>query len=204
MNPETMEWLDKVGQRALCKRETLWTTYWLAGYCCQFGIPGDFVECGVFAGVQVAAMVKARQDFGDEKLRWIHALDSFDGIPSPTDEDGAEGPVLEGQSRCTVDQFEQHFLEWGTASGDLVLHPGLIENTAEELAGDGKRSIALLRLDADLYSPTKAALEVLRPLVVPGGWIIVDDYSLPGCKQAVDETCSPMEMAPLYWQVGQK
>jgi hypothetical protein len=203
INPETLEWLHTVGQRALCRTQTLHTTYWLAGYCCEFGIQGDFVECGVFAGVQVAAMDRARKDFGDELQREIHALDTFDGIPDGTKEDGDVGKVLAGESRCTREQVIGHFEEWGCDLESIILHEGLIEDTAPALAL-GVESIALLRLDADLYSPTKRALKYLLPLVVPGGWIIVDDYSLPGCRQAVEEVCEPGKMAPLYWQVGQK
>src|SRR5262249_24121409 len=52
------------GPRALCNPWTLATTYWLTRMVIDQGTPGDLVECGVFAGVQVAAMARACQDAG--------------------------------------------------------------------------------------------------------------------------------------------
>jgi hypothetical protein len=47
--------------------------------------------------------------------------------------------------------------------------------------------IAVLRLDGDWYESTKCCLDNLYDNVVNGGWVIIDDYQLAGCKQAVDE-----------------
>ena len=48
--------------------------------------------------------------------------------------------------------------------------------------------IAVLRLDTDWYESTKAELEVLWPLLQPGGWLAVDDYfTWAGAQKAVDE-----------------
>ena len=48
--------------------------------------------------------------------------------------------------------------------------------------------IALLRIDADWYEPTKCILENLAKYVVPGGLLIFDDYyTWEGCTVAVNE-----------------
>ena len=47
--------------------------------------------------------------------------------------------------------------------------------------------LAVLRLDADLYSSTMVALEHLYPKLSPGGFLLVDDYAVPACRAAVDE-----------------
>jgi O-methyltransferase len=48
-------------------------------------------------------------------------------------------------------------------------------------------SLAILRLDGDLYSSTMDALENLYPKLSPG-YLIVDDYGAIGmCKKAVDD-----------------
>jgi hypothetical protein len=48
--------------------------------------------------------------------------------------------------------------------------------------------ISILRLDTDWYESTKIELEILYPLLEPGGVLIVDDYGhFEGAKKAVDE-----------------
>jgi O-methyltransferase len=49
-------------------------------------------------------------------------------------------------------------------------------------------SLAVLRLDGDLYESTIDVLRPMYPKVSPGGFVVVDDYfSWPGCRKAVDE-----------------
>ena len=48
--------------------------------------------------------------------------------------------------------------------------------------------ICLLRLDTDWYESTKKELNVLYPLLVENGILIIDDYGdMLGCRKAVDE-----------------
>ena len=49
------------------------------------------------------------------------------------------------------------------------------------------KQLALLRLDGDMYSSTIQVLTQLYDKVSPGGYIIIDDYALPGCRKAVDK-----------------
>jgi hypothetical protein len=45
-----------------------------------------------------------------------------------------------------------------------------------------------LRLDTDWYESTKIELEILYPLLEPGGILIIDDYGhFSGARKAVDE-----------------
>ena len=47
--------------------------------------------------------------------------------------------------------------------------------------------MSLLRIDVDLYSSTMDALTLLYPKLVPGGFVIIDDYGfLPCCAEAVE------------------
>jgi Macrocin-O-methyltransferase (TylF). len=48
------------------------------------------------------------------------------------------------------------------------------------------QSIAVLRLDGDLYESTMDTLTHLYPKVSPGGFVIVDDHgAFPPCAEAV-------------------
>ena len=52
--------------------------------------------------------------------------------------------------------------------------------------------IAFLRLDTDWYESTLKEMQVLWPRVVPGGYVVLDDYlSWQGSKQAVHEVLGP-------------
>jgi len=48
-------------------------------------------------------------------------------------------------------------------------------------------NLAVLRLDGDMYESTIQALDLLYDKVSWGGFVIVDDYHLGPCKQAVTD-----------------
>jgi hypothetical protein len=70
--------------------------------------------------------------------------------------------------------------------------------TNREVAS-GIEEIALLRLDADLYSSTQDCIQTFYPLVSHRGWIIVDDWHLAGCRKAFHETVG--HPRPGYFQL---
>ena len=198
-----MQPLEIIAARALSTVETLRATYGLAKMLIQQHIPGDFVECGVFAGSQVAAMAKAIVDTG-ETGRKIHLFDSFVGIPKAGPKDnvirplvgGTDGElVTSGVSVCSSADVQAHMTDWGVPEGLLVYHEGWFQNTVPA-AQIGP--IALLRLDADLYESTLVCLNHLHPKVVKGGWCIADDYVLDGCREAVNQFLGG---SPIYWVV---
>lgn len=212
--------LDQIAAAALSSRETIQTTYDLARLAIERGVPGDFVECGVFGGAQCAAMAKAIEDAAayrdhpQAKRNWagarrVHLFDSFEGIPAPGPHDeGWAHPI--GTSACSLEDVKSNMRQWGVPDELLVWHPGMFESTlggeidqlgcvswpAERL--NRVKQIALLRLDGDLYESTKVCIEHLYPLVSTGGWIIVDDYALPGCRKAVDDFMKGYP--PIYFQ----
>ncbi|MEI7782589.1 MAG: TylF/MycF/NovP-related O-methyltransferase, partial [Planctomycetota bacterium] len=73
----------------------------------------------------------------------------------------------------------------------------------------GVGPIAILRLDGDWYASTRICLEHLYDLVVPSGFVIVDDYgTYDGCRRAVDEFIAgrgldvqlqPVDSDCVYW-----
>lgn len=177
---------------------SLWATYHMTLGVLQAGVPGDLVECGVFAGVHPAVMARACEDAGQQ--RPIHLFDSFTGIPSPTAEDGAAGKSIEGKAACSSDAVREHLERWGVKA-ELVYHEGLFARTMPQ-ANIG--AIAVLRVDADLYASTQVVFDHLYPKLSCGGWCCVDDWGLAGCRQAVLEALPQEAMEPVYWQKGAK
>ncbi len=223
----TKEWLDDVAQSALCSRVTLQATYDAACAVIRNGVPGDFCECGVWAGANSAAMARAIMEplhyYEDEKraaqslkLQWptrrVHLFDSFEGIPpaGPHDTEYLEAGHPGGLSKCSIETTRQQMKAWGIPDELLVYHPGwFADSVADALMGPVHASqrrpglqlgsIALLRLDGDLYESTKESLRLYQ-LVSVGGIVIVDDWTLSGVRKAMTEYFgAPGAPGPVYF-----
>ena len=156
------------------------------------GIQGDVVECGVWRGgnIMMARIVSP------ERKCWLY--DTFDGMTMPDPDldvkpDGWRAIdryhlKINGGTKwaaAPIEEVQESFKALGLEENCIWVR-GPVEDTL--LSGDLPRSIAVLRLDMDWHSPTKIALERLYPLLVPGGFLIIDDYGhWLGCKKAVDD-----------------
>ena len=210
--PRTTEhdWIDKyVRMSAYCRAEVLYATAALTSKIITSGIKGDLCECGVAAGAHPAVMhYVQRQVFGNllDRYRMIYMFDSFQGIPKPTVEDipteehvgidirGCVGHELAtpgviestGVTSVSVAEVQTRMARWGALPQHLYYAVGWFQHTVPETAPK-IGSLALLRLDGDLYESTKVCLEHLYPKVTPGGFVIVDDWRLAGSRRAVEE-----------------
>lgn len=152
-------------------------------------IPGDFMEAGVCQGGAAIFMRALQVSHGQEKRR-LWAADSFQGLPKPLSQPDMDlgrdfsepcTPVL----AFSLEGVRDNFLRYGLLDEGVVFLPGWFAETLPALRVE---KLAILRLDADYYESTKVALENLYPRVVPGGFVIIDDYgSFPSCRKAVDE-----------------
>lgn len=186
---------------ALSRRDVRWSTYYNARQLLDLDIEGDFAECGVFAGAQIAMMYRAMADSG--KRRKIHLFDTFTGVPesgSVHDEDTA----IFGEAACSIDYVKQYLESWGVESGVLVFHEGRVEDTLPKLT---PFPISFLRIDCDLYGGVKAAFRYLYPSLVERGICVLDDYAFHGVRQAFveyfghdAEEPGPGTISPLTWQ----
>jgi len=153
----------------------------------QRGVPGDFIETGVWRGGAVIFMRAALAAYGDETRRvWV--ADSFAGLPPP--EAGVEadrGDVHHGYETLAVplEQVQANFARYGLLDDRVRFLKGWFKDT---LATAPLDRLAIVRLDGDMYGSTMDAIRPLYPKLSVGGYLIVDDYGVvPGCKQAVDE-----------------
>lgn len=163
-------------------------------------VNGVYVECGVAAGAQIIAMCAAAPD------KTIYAFDSFEGIPLPSNRDNQMPgikqlsieeqkrlpdpgkQVLESSGATVVSEkdFVDHLKNSGVDYSNVKIVPGWFEHTVR-LLGNLNVRIAILRLDGDLYNSTFECLKYLFPRVIEGGYVIIDDWELPGCRAACDE-----------------
>ena len=155
-------------------------------------LSGDFVECGVAAGHSSLIAALCLQSAGHAG-RDMYLYDTYQGfcfnLDDEKDMDGKSIREYDLSQYCTehttVDSVLNKILSSGIDSSRVKPVVGLVEDTIPKVTPS---SIAVLRLDVDLYEPTLHCLQHLYPLLVEGGYLIIDDYGhWQGCRQAVDE-----------------
>jgi hypothetical protein len=186
-----------VRDHTMCSIQRLDNMYRLAKSVEQKGLVGAIVECGVWKGgcAGVAAAVVREAGY----RRFVHLFDSFEGLPEPGSEDGAEAAaysggvssgVLKSTGKCIGTRGEVEDLLFNKLSIDrakVSFHVGWFQETLpKDHAAIGP--ISLLRLDGDWYDSTRVCLKYLYPMVVSGGYVILDDYGhWEGCRKAFEE-----------------
>ncbi|MEE8507788.1 MAG: TylF/MycF/NovP-related O-methyltransferase [Myxococcota bacterium] len=159
-----------------------------------FGVPGDFVECGVWRGgaAFLVADLLRRAGVSDRKV-WL--FDSFEGLPRPERVDGeaavryageAQSPDYHDNCRASLEDVKK-----GAAELGLIPHTEFVKGWFEESLPahrDRIGPIALLRIDCDWYSSVRCCLENLFHQVADDGLVVFDDYyTWDGCTIAVHE-----------------
>lgn len=173
----TMVGLKRLGNLRYCLEQAL-----------ADGVPGDFVETGVWRGGAsiFARAVLAAHEVADRTV-WL--ADSFQGMPE-VNRDQYPGDHAMNLHKCNdvlgvpLEQVKQHFAAYGLLDEQVRFLPGWFRDT---LPTAPVRRIAVLRLDGDFYESTMDALVHLYPKLSPGGFAIIDDYLLPGCRKAVHD-----------------
>jgi hypothetical protein len=146
-------------------------------------VPGDFVETGVWRG-GAAIMMRAVLAAYEITDRRVFAADSFEGFPaqSAADTNFTVGGVSD--FAVSLDEVKANFARYGLLDGQVVFLKGLFADTLPKAP---IKSIAVLRLDGDLYESTRDGLALYGKLSA-GGALIADDYFLfEGQRKAIDE-----------------
>lgn len=142
-------------------------------------IPGDFAEVGVYKGDSARAIHHMDPE------RTMHLFDTFEGFPEK-DLRVETGEAATYTVRNFADTSKEKVLKIIGEDRHVVFHKGYFPETTEGL---GNHVFALVNLDADLYAPTRYALDFFYPRLSPGGVILIHDYThkWDGIKRAVDE-----------------
>jgi O-methyltransferase len=206
---ELTEIIKKCRPYTMTSNERLYQLTLCVKYIEENGIKGDFVECGVWRGGSILAMIETLKMMNVRNRR-IHLFDTFReqdifATNAPTDDDEP--------FRCTLDELKATLerdgedmsvnlddvrdlmKETGYPEENIVFHVGRVEETLPKAVID---SVSLLRLDTDWYDSTKVQLETLFPRVTTNGVVIFDDYGFwKGHKKAVDEYLEETGQKPL-------
>ncbi len=150
---------------------------------------GDLVECGVWRGGACILMRAILAVHGD-MTRSVWLADSFAGVPSPDKDNYAADENLRLDLQADVLAVSE-----ATVKANFRRY-GLLDDRVRFLVGWFKdtlpiapiKSIAVLRLDGDLYESTIQALDMLYPRLSVGGYCIIDDYhAISACRKAVTD-----------------
>lgn len=153
----------------------------------QKGIPGDFVECGVWKGGSVMAMALMLMELDAERDIWLY--DTFAGMPPPQGIDGKRAGQKWARAEddwcfASIEEVKENIYATGYLKGRFHFVKGMVEDTVPATTPE---KIALLRLDTDWYSSTAHELTHLYPRLSSGGVLFVDDYGhYRGARKAVD------------------
>ena len=177
-------------------------------------IAGAFVECGVWKGGS-SMLASENCRLHPTILREFYLYDTFEGMSPPEDIDKnfngesanalMESASLQKESSNVwaigpIDQVRENMVTSGVPSERLHLIQGDVEETIRPNTGPAE--IALLRLDTDWYRSTKHELTHLFQRIVPGGFLIIDDYGhWAGCRKAVDEFFQGFHPRPFFHRI---
>ena len=176
------------------------------------GVPCDFIETGVWRGGSCIFMRGILAAYG-ERDRKVWVADSFEGLPPP---DAEKYPVdaagiafhLYPQLAIPMEEVQANFRSYGLLDDQVVMLKGFFKDTLPHAEID---KLAVLRLDGDMYESTMDALTNLYSKLSDGGYLIVDDYAIPACSEAINDfreaygITDPMEVIDwtgVYWQKG--
>lgn len=173
------------------------------------GVPGDFIETGVWRGGASIMMRAVCAAYGNTD-RTVYCADSFEGLPPPNPTeypaDTNDQHVTYDELAVSVEQVRANFASYGLLDDQVAFLKGWFKDTLPPLSNP----FALIRLDGDMYESTIQAIEVLYPLLSPGGYVIVDDFgAVEGCRQAIadyrnthgiDAEISTIDWTGVWWQ----
>lgn len=211
--------IARVRDRTMIAYPALLSLWNQVRHCEATGVEGAFVECGVWKGGVGGFLALANLHYGSTR-RPIHLFDAFDDICEPDPKVDGERALREverfsGRATSTLSgrmqpltgvydhlggpgdaEAVQHFIanELGYGLANTHIHKGWFQDT---VPGADIGPIAILRLDGDWYESTKICLDHMYDAVVPGGFVIIDDYgTYEGCKKAVDEFVDSLSDKP--------
>jgi hypothetical protein len=140
---------------------------------------GHIIEFGVHRGGNVLFMAHVARVLRPGVR--IYALDTFSGMPE-TD------AAVDAHSAGDFEDADLAGLrERASEAGleNIVFCEGLFEDTAPGALRDAG-AIALAHIDCDIRSAVAYGYEVVRPFMVPGGYIVFDDATVSSCLGATE------------------
>lgn len=151
-------------------------------------VKGSVVECGVFRGFGLMSWAKLSAMLEPENLtRRIYGFDTFAGFPSVHEKD-ASRVAMPHEGALRADSYEElqsliaeydrdRFL--GHVDKVHLVRGDITQTVPAFVAEHPHLVVSLLFLDADLFEPTKVALQHFLPRMPRGAIVAFDELDNP-------------------------
>jgi len=150
-------------------------------------LPGIIMEFGVWWGANLAFFESLRAVYEPYNFtRKIVGLDTFTGYTPPQNKDGKSDFVTEGAYSVSTgyERYLEKLLDYHESENSLsqVKKTKLVKGDAGQkigqyLAAHPETIISLAYFDLQLYEPTKACLQAIKPHLVKGSIIAMDELN---------------------------
>ena len=175
-------------------------------YQLAINTPGDIFEFGSHYGASTSILNNLKRIYEPNSIRRIHTFDTFNGFENIDEEDEGSSEVTNqvGDFKPQIVNYEK-FLEKilllhesldssVSNKSSFSLNKGLIEKTLPKFFEENNSVfISLAIFDMDLYEPTLNSLEVIKPHLLNGSYLVFDELlgyeQFPGESLAV-KNCS--------------
>lgn len=196
MDDDACRTIELVKPFTMTSVERIFTLCKSVEYVVHHDIPGAIVECGVWKGGSMLAVMDTLNRL--TQVRDLYLFDTFEGMSDPTefdrdyrDVDAVDQLISTKRETSLVwaysplDEVKDNLSRVNYQSERINFIAGKVENT---IPANAPEQIALLRLDTDWYESTRHELEHLYPRLSVGGVLIIDDYGhWKGARKAVDD-----------------
>ena len=171
--------------------------------------PGSIIEVGVYRGASLFTWSKLLETFCPaDRTRLVYGFDHFMGLVNHSSEDkGKAGRSAPGKERWKAPvEHVRELVDLHNDDGMIagvervrLIEGDVLETLPRFVTDNPGLRVSLLHLDADLHDPTRAALDFVYPLLVPGGIVCIDEYGMvpwEGEASAVDRFLDTLERRP--------
>jgi hypothetical protein len=147
-----------------------------------YDLPGDIVELGVFKGSGIATWIKFLQIFDANSNKKVIGFDLFDSMNTVVDSYENKDAMKVVYSKVdptdlTVDNVDAKLSNINQDKSKYILVKGDVCITTRSFIDENPGfRISLIYVDLDLGEPVYASLMNLWDRLLPGGYIIFDEY----------------------------
>lgn len=186
----------------------------LVGRVLQEGVPGDYIETGVWrGGASVFARGVIRSFEGQGGTRKSYVCDSFQGLPPASPEfskmaTGESGWDHTHYLEVSEELVMEDFAAYSLLDNNVIFVKGFFSDTMPPLSNMIEK-LAVMRLDGDMYQSTADVLYNMYGKLSTGGYVIIDDWFGFPAKKACEDflkvhnlhpTIVPIDHLAAYWK----